>query len=264
MSLLAAFVAMLGKQWLNRYLRHTGGSIVERCSDRQRKCEGLERWPFHLFVEGLSIMLQIALLLLTCGLSRYMWSVNTSVARVVISFTVIGILFYIGIVVAGTSSYKCPFQTPASIALRDIRGSRKTQKLLASLSPLKIYLFIRFAWRVVRTGFSRGARRVHNAVLNQPSLDISLSNVVSGIRDMSRRVGHQTIILLLRMDRVFGNAKQRLAQGIRRYKSTLSLPMSIDGASHQPKAPRNALLVPVRVYQPVGIGTQVMRVACVG
>jgi len=28
MSLLAAFVAMLGKQWLNRYLRHAGGSVI--------------------------------------------------------------------------------------------------------------------------------------------------------------------------------------------------------------------------------------------
>ena len=82
MSLLAAFVAMLGKQWLNRYLRHTGGSMVERCGDRQRKFDGLEKWPFRLFIESLPIMLQIALLLLASGLSRYMWSVNTSVARV--------------------------------------------------------------------------------------------------------------------------------------------------------------------------------------
>jgi len=33
-SLLAAFIAMLGKQWLNRYLRNSGGSMIERCGDR--------------------------------------------------------------------------------------------------------------------------------------------------------------------------------------------------------------------------------------
>ena len=118
MSLLAAFVAMLGKQWLNRFIRHTGGSMVERCGDRQRKFDGIEKWPFHFFIESLPAMLQIALLLLACGLSRYMWSVNVSVARVVISFTLLGFLFYIGIVVAGISSYECPFQTPLSTALR--------------------------------------------------------------------------------------------------------------------------------------------------
>jgi hypothetical protein len=47
----------------------------------------------------------------TCGRPK-------SVARAVISFTVLGAIFYVGIVIAGTSSYDCPFQTPASTALR--------------------------------------------------------------------------------------------------------------------------------------------------
>jgi len=187
-ALFAAFVAILGKQWLNRYLRHAGGSMTKRCGDRQRKSDGLERWPFHLFVESLSIMLQISLLLLACGLSRYMWSINTSVASVVISFTILVTVFYIGIVVAGTSSYACPFQTPASVALRNFRDSRKTQKLLASLSPLEIVLSISLAWRGARTGFSRGARRVRKTMLKLPSCDISLSSIVSGIRFTSKRI----------------------------------------------------------------------------
>ena len=76
---------------------------------------------------GLPIMLQIALFPLTCGLSRYMWSANASVARVVI-------LFYIGIVVAGTL-YGRPFQTPVSIALRHLRVSGIARTFPASLSP---------------------------------------------------------------------------------------------------------------------------------
>ena len=117
-SLLAAFVAMLGKQWLNRYLRHSGGSTIERCGDRQRKCNGLEKWPLDLFVGSLPVMLQVALLLLSCGLCRHMWSINAFVAYILISLTGLGVVFYVAIVIAGTSSYACPFQTPASIALR--------------------------------------------------------------------------------------------------------------------------------------------------
>ena len=117
-SLLAALVAMLGKQWLNRYLRNSGGSMIERCGDRQRKCDGLEKWPLHFFVEGLPVMLQVALLLLACGLCRHMWSINSSVAFTLISLTGLGVAFYVVIVIAGMSSYACPFQTPASIALR--------------------------------------------------------------------------------------------------------------------------------------------------
>jgi len=117
-SLLAAFVAMLGKQWLNRYLRNAGGSTIERCGDRQRKCDGLKKWPFHFFVESLPVMLQVALLLLACGLCKHMASINAPVAGVLITLTVLGVLFYLGIVVVGTSSYECPFQTPISFALR--------------------------------------------------------------------------------------------------------------------------------------------------
>ena len=116
-SLLAAFVAMLGKQWLNRYLRNSGGSMIERCGDRQRKCDGLKKWPLHFFVESLPMMLQAALLLLACGLCRHMWATNPSVAYTLVSLTGLGVVFYLAIVIAGTSSYACPFQTPVSIAL---------------------------------------------------------------------------------------------------------------------------------------------------
>jgi len=92
--------------------------MIERCGDRQRKCDGLERWPLHFFVESLPVMLQIALLLLACGLCRHMWSINAPVARTLISLTGLGVVFYIGIVIAGMSSYACPFQTPASNSLR--------------------------------------------------------------------------------------------------------------------------------------------------
>jgi len=119
-SLLAAFVAMLGKQWLNRYLRNSGGSMIERCGDRQRKFNGQEKWPLHFFVESLPVMLQVALLLLACGLCRHMWTINPSVAYTLISLTGVGVGFYVAIVITGMSSYVCPFQTPTSVALRDL------------------------------------------------------------------------------------------------------------------------------------------------
>ena len=138
MSLLAAFIAMLGKQWLNRYLRNSGGSMIERCGDRQRKCDGLKKWPLHFFVESLPLMLQVALLLLACGLCRYMWSINVWVAYTLIGLTGLGVAFFIGIVIAGMSSYACPFQTPASTALRGTRKriQRGVKRALSHIRPL--------------------------------------------------------------------------------------------------------------------------------
>jgi hypothetical protein len=99
MSLLAASLAMLGKQWPNKYLRHAGGSMIERCDDHQRKIDRLAKWPFRLFIESLPVMLQIALLLLSCGLSRYMQSVNVPVARVAdLIYHSWYVTFYLGIV----------------------------------------------------------------------------------------------------------------------------------------------------------------------
>jgi len=267
MSLLAAFVAMLGKQWLNRYLRHTGGSMIERCGDRQRKFDGLEKWPFRLFVESLPIMLQIALLLLTCGLSRYMWSVNTSVASVVISFTVLGILFYIGIVVAGTSSYECPFQTPASIGLRHLRDSgmvrkllspsniislvfatqRKVRRLVARLSLPNVVSLMYATWMDTRQGVVSASHFAYDTIRHPLSWEVSPSLIVSCIHSMSTKVGHQTIILLLQIDRAFWNAKQRLAQEIRRYGRAVLLPLTTKDSNHQPRAHRDGLGLRVHV-----------------
>ena len=113
--------------------------MMDRCGDRQRKCEGLEKWPLHLFIESLPVMLQISLLLLACGLCRHMWSVNTSVAYVLTVLTAFGSSFYLGIVFAGASSYECPFQTPVSATLRDIwkaTGDQRSTLILRSRSIL--------------------------------------------------------------------------------------------------------------------------------
>ena len=63
-------------------------------------------------------MLQIALLLLFCALCKYMETINNSVAQVLIALTILGVAFYLGIIIAGASSYDCPFQTPGSFVLR--------------------------------------------------------------------------------------------------------------------------------------------------
>ena len=141
--------------------------MIERCGDRQRKCDGLEKWPLRHFVEALPVMLQVALLLLACGLCRHMWSINTSVAYTLVPLAGLGIVFYLGIVIAGTSSYACPFQTPASIALRS--SWKKVRHVITSLSvhPKRALSWIRRMW-------NRGAR----PFLRRQSLpEIPLENV---------------------------------------------------------------------------------------
>ena len=118
-SLLAAFVAMLGKQWLSRYTQvEMRGSIIDRNRHRLRKMNGMVTWHFDLVMESLPLMLQAALLLLGYALSNYLFIIDRVVAGVVIGFTAFGLLFYLLIVSAATLSYNCPFQTPLSLIIR--------------------------------------------------------------------------------------------------------------------------------------------------
>ena len=122
-SLLSAFLAMLGKQWLNRYASiDMRGSAIERSQNRQRKLDGIVAWYFKHVLESLPLMLQGALLLLGCALSWYLWDINTTVAFVVLVVTSFGALFYLFIVVAGAASDSCPYQTPGANAIRHVSG----------------------------------------------------------------------------------------------------------------------------------------------
>jgi len=118
-SLLSAFLAMLGKQWLNQYVStDVRGTTIERSQNRQRKLDGVVTWYFDHVMDSLPLMLQIALLLLGCALSRYLWGINITVASVVIAVTLFGIIFYAFIVIAGAVFKSCPYQTPGARFLR--------------------------------------------------------------------------------------------------------------------------------------------------
>lgn len=158
-SLFAAFLAMLGKQWVNRYLRNRGGSTADKSRDRQRKLDGLEKWRFHLAIESLPVMLQFALLLLGCALSLYLWTISRTVAGVVIAVTLFGLTSYAFLTLAATFYYNCPYQTPPSIIIRTVikyltRSNAAFARSLRSFIPS--FLSIRSIKRILvrlRSGF---------------------------------------------------------------------------------------------------------------
>ena len=125
--------------------------MIERCGDRQRKRDGLKKWRLHSFVESLPLMLQVSLFLLACGLCRYMWSINASVAYTLIGLTGVGAVFYVAIVIAGTSSYACPFQTPVSIALHGPwKKVRRAMSSYACPFQAPVSTALRDLWKKVR------------------------------------------------------------------------------------------------------------------
>ena len=120
--LVAAFTAVLVKQWLNRYMLAVGESMVERCGNRQRKCDGFESQQFRLVVEALPVMLQASPILLAAGISQHMWSINTSIASVPIALSTLALVAYGWFVILGGISPVSPYQTPLSVYLHHLRS----------------------------------------------------------------------------------------------------------------------------------------------
>ena len=114
-TLFAAFLATLGKQWLNQYRQTDAhGSAEDRCRDRERKLSGIDRWWFNIIMQLAPLTIQGSLALLGSALSRYLWGVDRTVSSVVIGFTSGGFILYVTVVTASTCFPDCPFQTPLS------------------------------------------------------------------------------------------------------------------------------------------------------
>ena len=133
-SFLAAFLAMLGKQWVNRYIQNRGGSAAEKSRNRQRKLDGLEEWRFHLIIESLPVMLQIAMLLLGCAMARYLWAISRTVAYVIVFFAAFGVTSYISFTIAAVGYHACPYRTPLSIPIQAL-VKIISRRALRRLSP---------------------------------------------------------------------------------------------------------------------------------
>ena len=153
-TLLAAFIAVLGKQWLNRYSQmEKRGSVIDRSRYRQRKMDGMDTWHFDLVMECLPLMLQAGLLLLGYALSDYLFSIDKVVASVTIGFTAFGLLFYFLIISAATFSYNCPFQTPLSLIFRFmIRFDDEHKKYLKRSGKQFRRIFVRKKQRAFNGG----------------------------------------------------------------------------------------------------------------
>ena len=142
-SLFSAFLATLGKQWLNHYAStEMWGTATDRSRNRQHKLDGIITWHFNHVMQSMPLMLQIALLLLGCALSRYLWEINTTVSFVTLITTSFGILFYLSIIIAGATSLSCPYQTPGAHALRYVLSALQSSMKHSIWYGTRVYSWI--------------------------------------------------------------------------------------------------------------------------
>ncbi|KAJ7834655.1 hypothetical protein B0H14DRAFT_2166661, partial [Mycena olivaceomarginata] len=112
-TLLAALLAVLGKQWVLKYsAAGQSGTIKARGLERHRKFEGLQKWGFDGLMQMFPLLLQSGLFLFEVALSVYLWTFNHSVAIVVLSFASFGFVSCLLLLIFSLVDPDCPFQTP--------------------------------------------------------------------------------------------------------------------------------------------------------
>ena len=117
-SVLAAFGAVMGKQWINSYKAARGrGTLEDRGLQRQRKLDGLEYWQLQTVLGALLVLLQISLLLFGLSLSANMYGQEITISSIIIGTTAFGMIFYLATILVAVLSPDSPFQSPGSAIL---------------------------------------------------------------------------------------------------------------------------------------------------
>jgi hypothetical protein len=110
-SLFATLLAVLGKQWLNRYVSvDMRKSVTERSQNKPRKLDRTSSWHISSAVVLPTLMLHITQLLLSCAIFDYLWEVNVIVAPLLLGVTLLGVLSHI-IIAEETPLRICSYQT---------------------------------------------------------------------------------------------------------------------------------------------------------
>ncbi|KAL1718553.1 hypothetical protein EV715DRAFT_200987 [Schizophyllum commune] len=114
LSLSAALMAVLVKQWLQAYRSNTFGTPKHQALVRQFRLAGIERWNVPLIVGLLPMVLHLALLLFFVGLTLFIFALSSAVAAVVIALAIIIYSIYLATNILPMLEPGCPYKTPLS------------------------------------------------------------------------------------------------------------------------------------------------------
>ncbi|EJD44298.1 hypothetical protein AURDEDRAFT_104033, partial [Auricularia subglabra TFB-10046 SS5] len=130
LSLVAALVGILGKQWVREFERRATVSPKMALGVRQIKLEGLEYWRVGDIISALPLLLQLSLGLFALGILELLWHLRRAVFIAVSIPTLAALFFYLATTYLPMFQYsrgfhhpskrpQCPFKSPqAFLALQ--------------------------------------------------------------------------------------------------------------------------------------------------
>uniref|UniRef100_D8QK46 DUF6535 domain-containing protein n=1 Tax=Schizophyllum commune (strain H4-8 / FGSC 9210) TaxID=578458 RepID=D8QK46_SCHCM len=115
-SLLAAFGAVVVRQWLQEYESDIAGPPKRRALVRHFRRVGLENYKVHVIVPILPMLLHVSLLLFFIGLILYVGQSDPTMSHGIIALTTLIYLLYIVTNVLPVFDPQCPYRSPLSTA----------------------------------------------------------------------------------------------------------------------------------------------------
>jgi hypothetical protein len=127
LSLIAAFGAVLAKQWLGHYKinRYDRGSLGNQCKQRHRKFRELMDKGFEDALQSFTVLLQISLFLFALSIAGAMWTQQRTVSILIVVMAGRGALFLCYVIVVSSASPDSSFQTSISLFIQRMRDARR-------------------------------------------------------------------------------------------------------------------------------------------
>ncbi|KAL1699828.1 hypothetical protein EV121DRAFT_215442, partial [Schizophyllum commune] len=114
LSLIAAFMAVLIRQWLQEYERAVSGCAKRRALAWQYRRWAMKHWKVPLLVALLPMLLHFSLIMFLIGLTLYVIDFDTPMAWAIAAFSAVFYSFYVLSTFLSMANPQCPYQTPAS------------------------------------------------------------------------------------------------------------------------------------------------------
>ncbi|KAF8749208.1 hypothetical protein RHS01_10265 [Rhizoctonia solani] len=124
LSMGAAMVAMLAKEWLSWFLTYTTKDPHKYALQRQLRFEALKSWRALLLIDLLPTLLHFSLLLFTGGLIVRLWLIDTIVAIIITVTSGAVALSYLTATILGACYELCPYKGRMSKYIRRLLRSR--------------------------------------------------------------------------------------------------------------------------------------------
>ncbi|QRV96279.1 hypothetical protein RhiJN_24297 [Ceratobasidium sp. AG-Ba] len=134
LSLAAALIAMLAKEWLATFKASRPRPAYAHTMVHQERLNGLTTWRALHLIDVLPTLLHMSLLLFSLGLAVYLWTLDKGVAIAEVIITVVTVTFYVATAFLGAVYPSCPFVTQISKYLQSFTRAIK-RRVEADKSP---------------------------------------------------------------------------------------------------------------------------------